>query len=515
VLPKKYLRAGLFITVVVAVVLLVTWLPGANEANYDTVSLTIVHTNDIHSRIEADAEQGTMGYALMAAAVEEIRGAHENVLLLDAGDTFHGSSMATLSRGQSVVEIMNAIGYTAMAAGNHDFGYGWERLDELSGAASFPVLAANIYQENGERLLQPYIIEELNGIRIGIIGLTTPETEVKTHPDNVKGLCFDDPIETARDLAEEIREKCDLLIALVHLPLDYSADSCARLAEEVEGIDLIVSGHSHVVLEEGYLVNDICIVQAGEHGHYLGLVELEIKNKEIAELKASLYPAERAAELPASAAIQQLIDQIKEESMVLMSEVIGRTEVRLDGERSRVRTGETNLGNLVADAMLAITGADAAITNGGGIRTSLEAGEITRGDILSVLPFGNTVVLLEVKGAVLLAALENGVSQYPQEGGRFPQVAGVSFSFDPAAEPGCRIVEAAVGGRPLEPEKTYTVALNDFLAAGGDGYTMFTEAPVIKEYSLLDSIVADYIRENKIRPVEASGRIVLCEPVLK
>jgi 2',3'-cyclic-nucleotide 2'-phosphodiesterase (5'-nucleotidase family) len=155
-----------------------------------------------------------------------------------------------------------------------------------------------------------------------------------------------------------------------------------------------------------------------------------------------------------------------------------------------------------------------AIMNGGGIRTSLEVGEITRGDILSVLPFGNTVVLVEVKGAVLLAALENGVSQYPQEGGRFPQVAGITFSFDPAAKPGRRIVEATAGGRPLEQEKTYAVALNDFLAAGGDGYTMFAEAPVLKDYSSLDMIVADYIRENKILQVEAAGRIVICEPVV-
>jgi len=224
----------------------------------DTVYLTIIHTNDVHGSIWE--EEPEMGYAHMAAKVKEIRETNKNVLLLDAGDAFQGSSAASLSRGESIVKIMKTMGYDAMVAGNHDFAYGWQRLYELSEMADFPVLSANVRRQDGGKLLEASTIKELEGFRIGILGLTTLETLQKTHPWNVEGLIFDDPIQTAREMVEDLQDECDLIIALVHLPLMDTEDSCTRLAEEVDGIDLIVSGHSHAALEKGIEVKDILIV---------------------------------------------------------------------------------------------------------------------------------------------------------------------------------------------------------------------------------------------------------------
>ena len=486
---RRFLFLDVFIIGLIVLVLLVLPFDGTNSVDAEIVSITVLHTNDIHGRVWEE-ESVAMGYAHITAKVEETRKANENVLLLDAGDTFQGSSAASLSRGQSIVRIMNSMDYDAMVVGNHDFGYGWQRLCELSEMADFPVLSANVFGHDGRELLHPLTIKELSGIRIGIFGLTTPETLYKTHPLNVEGLTIDDPVERAKEMVEILNDKCDLIIALVHLPLMDTEDSCARLAEEVEGIDLIVSGHSHVTLEKGMEVNGTYIVQAGEYGGNLGIVNIVLKNRASAEIKASLYSsAWTEAGLQADEDVQLLINEMEKENEKILSQVIGRTDSFLDGERNRVRTGETNLGNLVAQAMLTVTGADGAIMNGGGIRTSIKAGEITRGDILNVLPFNNFVILKEIKGAEIVQALEHGVSLYPEVSGRYPQVAGITFSFAPEEEPGNRLIEVKIGGQELEPEKMYKIALNDFIAAGGDGYTMLKNSRVLREYGALDNIV--------------------------
>jgi 5'-nucleotidase len=479
----------------------------AVPAHSETVSLTIIHTNDVHGRIWEE-EQAAMGYMHMAAKVKEARETNENVLLLDAGDTFHGSSAASLSLGESIVKIMNGMGYDAMVPGNHDFGYGWQRLRELSGLAGFPVLAANVRESRGNMLLEPSTVKELNGIRVGIFGLTTLETLHKTHPRNVEGLLFDDPVQSAREIVEELRDDCDFLIALAHLPLTDTEDSCARLADEVDGIDLIVSGHYHVPLDGGMVVNDVYIVQAGEYGGCLGLVDIVFENKIAREINPSLYlPAWTEAGLKRDGEIEMLIAGIEQESELYLSEVIGRTEIFLDGEREHVRTRETNLGKLVAEAMVRATGADAALTNGGGIRTSIKEGEITKRDILNVLPFNNYVVVKEVEGSDIVQALEHGVSLYPEPGGRYPQVAGIEFTFAPEKEPGSRVGEVKVAGQELDPERMYKLALNDFNAAGGDGYTMLAKSRLLGEFGSLSDMVIEYIQ--KISTEAAPGTLKL------
>lgn len=510
-MKRKLLTAGLCLALA-ALLMWIFWIqatPGAADVDDKRVSITILHTNDIHCRLKADDDTGG-GYTLIAAKVKEIRASEENVMLLDAGDAFHGCLEATLSRGKSIVKIMNCLHYDAMVAGNHDFDYGWERLVELSRMTFFPVLSANVRREGGQRILPPHVIRELDGIKVGIFGLTTPATVDQTDPDNVAGLAFGDPLEAAREAVAELRGRCDLLIALVHLSISNDCNgTCLELAQQVKGIDLIISGHDHVALEEGMEINGTCLVQAGELGQCLGMVKFELQSGVITERKAALHHLTGKTSLQADAEMSSLVAAVEKDSEEIMAEVIGWAGLPLDGERSRVRTSQTNLGTLIAEAMQEASGAEAAMLNGGAIRDSIGAGEITMGQVLTVLPFVDRVVVKEITGAALMQALEFGIADYPAENGRFPQVAGMQFSFDPLGEPGQRIEEVSIGGRKLVPEKNYRIALLDFIADGGDGYKMLKTGRVLKEYPSLESIVADYIKKYCSLP---AGAVSLCRP---
>lgn len=465
--------------------------------------ITIVHTNDTHARIKDN-----VGFAKIAAKVKELKKNIGNVLVLDAGDTFHGQTIATIPRGESVVDVMNAIGYDAMVPGNHDFNYGQDRLVELAGMAKFPIISANVVKTDGTTLLKPYIIKEINGVKIGIFGLSTPETVYKTHPDNVKGLTFKNPIETAKAMVAELKDKTDIIIALSHLGLDASSEFTSEMvAKQVNGIDIIVDGHSHTVLNEGMKVNDTLIVQTGEYDNNLGTVNFTYKDGKINIINAKLFNKNTLANIAEDTEIQKIIKSVEDENKKITEVVVGKTDVKLLGERANVRTGETNLGNLITEAMLKVTGADLAFTNGGGIRASIDIGEITKGEVITVLPFGNYVVTKEVKGSDILAALEVGVKDYPNASGGFPHIAGMTFKFDPAKKAGSRVYEVKINGSPLDKNKTYKMATNDFTAAGGDNYTMFKAYPITGEYDSLDVILANYIQKYGTANVKVDGRV--------
>lgn len=474
--------------------------------------ITIVHTNDTHARVEEGKYAG-MGFAKISTKIKEIKKNNKNVLVLDAGDTFHGQTIAQLVKGESIVKIMNTIGYDAMVPGNHDFNYGQERLLELSNMTNFPIISANIFKDDGTRLLKPYIIKDFNGVKVGIFGLTTPETSYKTHPDNVKGLNFKNPVDVAREIVDELNGKADIIIALTHLGLDEDSEfTSENLAKKVEGIDLIVDGHSHTDLQEGKLVGNTLIVQAGEYDKNLGIVDLIFEDGKVTEMKAKLFTKNEATNIEEDEEILNIISEIKAENEKITSVVVGNTDIRLVGDRAKVRTGETNLGNLIAESMLYVSKADIALTNGGGIRASIEPGEITKGEIITVLPFGNYVVVKEIKGSDILKALEHGVSSYPEAKGAFPHVAGMTFKFDPTKEPGKRIIEVMINGVPLDINKTYKLATNDFLAAGGDGYTMFKEGDIIAEYPGLDEILIEYIQKFGTSAAKIDGRVKVFDP---
>mgnify|MGYP006287184387 CR=1 FL=1 len=468
------------------------------------LDISVLFTNDTHGRVEEGAYAG-MGFAKVSTIVNDYQSKKDDVLLLDSGDTFHGQNIVNLSEGESIVKILNHMGYDALTVGNHDFNYGQERLKELNEMTDFPILGANL----DPQLVDDYVIKDIDGFKVGIFGLATPETTYKTHPKNVEGLEFLNPVQIAKDMVDELKDQTDMIIVLSHLGMSEGSEyTSIDVAEEVEGIDLIVDGHSHHALEEGKMVNDVLIVQAGEYDKNVGVVDIAISDNKISEMKASLVTKEDAENIAKDQKILDLIAEIEKQNEEITSEVVGKTAVELNGERENVRTGETNLGSLIGDAMLSAVDAEVAITNGGGIRSSIDKGEITRGEIISVLPFGNTVVVKNIKGSELLNAVEHGLSEYPAHEGLFPQVAGISFVFAKDRPAGERVLEIKVNGKSLDYDKNYKVATNDFMAAGGDGYTMFEDTETHQEAGGLEEVLMKYIKENGTVFPEVKGRII-------
>ena len=499
-MQKKFLSISL-----VFILMLSIFSFGADESE---VTITIVHTNDTHSRVFEGPYDG-MGFAKLATEVENLRSENPNFLLFDAGDALHGQTISTLVKGESIIDIFNTMDYDAMTAGNHDFNYGQDRLVELAGMADFPILSSNVVKEDGTLLLENYIIKDVAGVKIGIFGLTTPETTYKTHPDNVKGLTFKDPVETAKEVVAELKDQVDVIICLAHIGLDKESEYTSDLiAQAIPEIDVIIDGHSHTVLAEGMMVNGVLIAQAGEYDKNLGIIKLKLQDKELTAKTAKLFTKEDAEDLAENAIVLNKINEITGDQEKITSVIIGKTDFALEGEREKVRAKETNLGDLITNAMLKTKGADLAITNGGGIRSSIDVGDITKGEIITVLPFGNYIVTKDVKGSDIKAAIEHGISDYPELKGAFPHVAGLSFTFDPGKEAGSKVVSIYANGEVLNLDKIYTLATNDFMAAGGDDYTMFKEYPIKGEYPALDEAVINYIQAYSLKNLKVENRVV-------
>lgn len=457
-----------------------------------------------------ESSKENIGYAEMATLVKAHKKDNPNTLLLDIGDTFHGQTIANLVRGASIADIMNAVGYDAMVPGNHDFNYGYAHLVELTKLTQFPVVSANVKQANGTRLLKPYVIKETGGVKLGIFGLTTPETAYKTHPKNVEGITFADPTEEAKAIVAELKGKVDAIIAITHLGVDGSSvDTSMKVAKAVPEINVILDGHSHTAMEKGMTENGVLIAQTGEYLKNVGRVDLTFENGKLTGKSASLITKQQFDEqkIAPDQAVLDIVGKVKKGQEGVLQEVVGYSGATLVGDREVVRKGESNLGNLIADAMLSETGADVAITNGGGIRASIEAGSITKGQVITVLPFGNYTQTKKVKGSDIRAALELGVSAYPDSLGGFPQVGGVTFEFDPSLPKNERITSIQVKGQPLDPQRTYVLATNDFMAAGGDNYTMFKNYPIANDFSSLEESLIAYIRKvGDVQP-KVEGRI--------
>lgn len=475
--------------------------------------IIILHTNDVHSRLESHLPQGLQleqgGRVRLATLVEEVRSKYgrENVLLLDAGDSMHGMNIDNLFGGLPSIEVMNVMGYDAFTPGNHEFNYGQEVLAERILDANFPTLAANVTRQDGS-LFAGYsaLIKDVNGIKVGIIGLVAEETPIVTHPKNVQGLIFHDPVAIAKQTAQTVRPEVDILIALSHL--GYEMD--LQLAQAVPELDVIVGGHSHTKLPAAHEENGVLLVQTQEYANYLGFLRLEVDGGEIVEYESRLLPVTALVEKQAR--VQQIVDYWNEQLQERLNNVIGKSDVSWDGERASVRTRETNLGNLVADVIRETVGADIAVTNGGGIRASIHPGEIRVADVYNTLPFDNTLVVVEMMGMDLLEALEHSVRLFPEQNGAFLQVSGISFEVDPKALPGGRVINAKVGENRLSAGGYYKVATNDFIAAGGDGYDVFVNATLVADTGImLRDVMVDYILQHGTVEAPDDGRIIILE----
>jgi 2',3'-cyclic-nucleotide 2'-phosphodiesterase (5'-nucleotidase family) len=437
------------------------------------VKITLMHTNDMHARI---AESKTeVGYARMAAAFNEKKAANPNTVLIDAGDVFHGLPVANIERGTPIVKLMNEMGYSYMTTGNHDYNYTFDGLLELQKLAKFKILAANVYKD-GKRVFTPYVIQELQGVRVAFLGLASPETAYKADPKGLTGVTFADPVVEARTIANEIAGQYDVLVVISHLGTDASSDPTSiSIAKAVPETDVIIDGHSHTTLADLQKLNQtpVLIASTGGYGVGLGVVDLVVGTDRAVKSKAaSTITVANSPNLKGDPKIAAMITDLTKAQDAVLSQVIGKTEVALEGKRELVRTSQTNLGTLIANGILDISGADIALMNGGGIRDSIPVGNITMKQVYTVLPFGNYIQTGKLKGSELKAVLENGVGKMPAPDGRFPHLAGWSYTADLTRPAGDRITAVFVNGKPVDPNKEYLFATINFQWNGGDDYRM-------------------------------------------
>lgn len=479
--------------------------------------LVVVHLNDVHGRAEEGKYDG-VGYAKVATIIENLKKdpANKNIMFLDAGDTMHGTTFATLERGASIAKVLDKMNLEAMAVGNHDFNYGKNRTLELNKMSKFEMLSANTINADGSNFITPYIIREIDGVKVGIFGLTTPETHYKTNPKNVEGLTFESPVPIAKKMVKELKEQgAEFIIALTHLGIDESTKPEFRstaLAEAIPEINLIVDGHSHTALKEKMVVNGVTLIQTGEYSKNLGIAKIDFDelSKGTDAIDYRLMSKKEILDngIEPNKEIANFISDIKKEQNKITEVKIGKTEVKLVGEREFVRAGETNLSNLIADAMMWKSGADISITNGGGIRASINQGDITVGDVISVLPFGNYVITKELTGKDIKDALEHGFRDLPNVAGSLAQIGGMTVNVDITQPAGNRVSNIKLkNGKKFNLNSKYLVATNDFMAIGGDDYLMFKGRKEVANFPGLDEILIDYIKVKGITAKKADGRV--------
>jgi 2',3'-cyclic-nucleotide 2'-phosphodiesterase (5'-nucleotidase family) len=459
--------------------------------------LTILFFNDFHAHLEpfeaVKGEGEVGGIGRLAGVADEIRATNEvegvPTFLLIAGDVLQGTPYSTVYRGEAEFACLNEMAVTAMCVGNHEFDYGQENLRDLMEFADFPVISANIRTMHppGYEFTTPMLRLEAGDKSVLVIGLSTPETPITTAPRNVAGLKFDDPAKTAQDMIIGAGE-ADAIIALTHLGFENDL----ALAKAVPDLDVVVGGHTHTKVTEPAKAGGAVVVSAYEYGIYLGRLDLDIGDAgDVSVTAYELIPIIAAS--PDDEAVEGVLAGFTEGLSDKLSVVVGHTETVLS--RDSISRQETNFGDFVADLTREAAGADLALVNAGGVRADLGPGDITLGDVLTALPFGNEIVVLDVPGTTLREAFEFCVREKVGEGG-FLQISGCEYKAGPGDS-----LEITVGGK---------VAMPDFLAEGGDGYAMFAgNESVYKTGAILYDVVASGLREGRPVPTEAAGRIVI------
>ncbi|MCA8878904.1 MAG: 5'-nucleotidase C-terminal domain-containing protein [Rhodobacteraceae bacterium] len=508
-------------------------LAGTARADF---TLTILHTNDFHSRFEpiskydstCDDEDNAAGAcfggsARLATAIAAARAEAVNPILLDGGDQFQGTLFYTYYKGKMAAEFMNRLGYDAMTVGNHEFDDGPEVLRGFIEAVDFPVLMSNAdvsAEPDLADVIRKSAVVEIGGEKIALVGLTTVDTAEISSPG--RNVVFIPEVEAVQVEVDRLTaEGIDKIIVLSHS--GYAVDK--EIAAQTSGIDVIVGGHSHTYLASDddkaagpypTMVGDTAIVQAYAYGKFLG--ELTVVFDDAGKLvSAQGAPLLMDAAVTEDPDVVARVDELAQPLDEIRNNVVAEAAAPIDGARESCRHGECQMGNLVADAMLARVrdqGIVMALQNGGGVRASVDGGDITMGEVYTVLPFQNTLSTFFVTGATIKEALENGMLQFdePEKDGRFPQVSGMTFTFDPAAPTGERISDIMVieegGPVPLDPEKVYGVVSNNFVRGGGDGYAMLRDAQNAYDFGPdLAEVVADYLASNSPYTAYTDGRI--------
>lgn len=514
------MKKGISLLLIAAMVLGVSVPAWAGELEG---KLVVLHTNDMHGHYETTEEQ--IGIAGVAALKQQYEAKGADVLLLDAGDFSQGTTLVNHEKGLKAAEYLVAAKYDAVAFGNHEFDFGAEAVRDIAAvlkAGRVPVLAANVLKEGTqEAYFGDAVVLEKGELKVGVFGLDTAEAQTKAAPSSVAGLDFADKEEMfaiAQKQVDALKAKgCEYIICLSHLGVDE--ESVGRrstdLAEAVKGIDLIVDGHSHTVMDGGQMVQDTMIVSTGSYLANVGTVIIDEKTGE--ETAKLISAADFAATVGTyDETLAKMVAADLEEVNGIYEGVFAESKVDLNGERDPgVRTMETNLGDFSADAYLYAAReylkesgldmtADVALSNGGGIRASIPTGEISMNTLYTVFPYGNTVVLVTVTGEQLLEVLEASTFCTPTALGGFPQIAGAEYTVNTAvpyengeqypdstyfapAKPGSRVTINSVNGKPFDLNATYTVVVNSFQAEGGDTYYALTKGSAVHDTAIVDA----------------------------
>lgn len=529
----RHVRTGLMTASILAL------SSGAAFADYE---LNILHINDLHSRIESinkfdstcsAEEEGKNecfgGVARLKALIDQKRQdlSGKNVLLLNAGDNFQGSLFFTTYKGLAEAEFLNLMKFDAMTVGNHEFDESEDGLAGFLDKIAFPVVTANVLpsvkSKIGDRI-KPSLVLDVGGQKVGIVGAVANDTPELSSPG--PDILIGDDVATTTAAVEELKKQgVDKIIALTHVGYPRDLAAIAKIPD----VDVVVGGHSHSLLSNtdakaegpyptmvdnpgGYKVP---VVQAGSYTKYLGDLVVTFDDKGVVKsakgdpilVDSSVTPDEAML-----ARVAELGKPIEE----LRSKIIAKTEAPIDGSRENCRAKECEMGSLLTDAMLDRVkgqGVTIAITNGGGLRASIDAGDVSMGEAITVLPFQNTVATFQIKGDGIRAALENGLSKLEEAGGRFPQVAGMKFSFDKSKPVGSRVVSVEVKEGeayvPLDPAKTYSLVTNNYMRNGGDGYDVFkTQGENAYDYGPgLETVLADYLAAHQPFKPYTDGRI--------
>ncbi len=515
--------------------------------------LVVLEVNDTHGHAWAYNEwhdPSIGGFAAIATIVKQVRAEAAakgwDFLFLHAGDVNTGVPESDLLDARPDILALNAMGLDAMAIGNHEFDHSWSTLMRQMTWADFPFLSANIvYKGTNETVGRPYIIKDFPDLKVAILGLTTKTTEYIGNPKNVKDYDFLSPVVVAKKyvpILHTMMGKDGIVLALTHLGifgkgltagsklyetpltmrnlLTYNKPNdpyggSVTLAESVKGITAILDGHSHTVVEEPLNVKGTLIVQAGSFSKYVGRLDLIVKNGKVTDYSYKLIPVNLKVyhkgkngkvtytyvgkEIKPDPQIKALLAGYKQMGAAKLNEPIGTSKVNFENGKEQTRHMDTPLGHLVTDAVawkLKNVGVQAVLMNGGGLRTSIAPGTITYRDVLKVLPFGNTVVTIKLKGSDLLKAVEWGAVSHPNDTGAMLNPWGLTYIVTPKG-----VKDILINGKPIDPNKIYTIATNDYMASGGDHYSMLKNGDQYNTNYVLADVVKEYIQH--ISPIES------------